>query len=54
MNTEVADFLSGVEVKYVSAAEWLRATVGLLMDVPHVSGVRKPLVAMPPVEWELV
>lgn len=40
----VDDFLAACEVKEASPADWLRATVGLHMDVKHVRGelVKQP------------
>ncbi|MBT2300405.1 hypothetical protein J7E70_07995 [Variovorax paradoxus] len=53
MNTEVADFLAGVEVKPATIADWLIAIAKL--PVPHVSGTKVvQLKAMPEEHWELV
>lgn len=50
----VNEFVGACEVTYVSPAEWLRATVGMHMDVKHVQGeLRVPLRAAPEENWEL-
>jgi len=51
---EVAGFLAACEVKEVPIAEWLKATVGMHMQVPHV--MREKVVtlkALPPQEWSI-
>ena len=51
---EVGDFLSACEVKEVPITEWLKATVGVHMKVPHV--MREKVVtlkALPPQEWSI-
>ena len=50
----VDDFLSACEVKEVPITEWLKATVGVHMQVPHV--MREKVVtlkALPPQEWSI-
>ena len=49
----VDDFLAGCEVKETSIAEWLRATVGLHMDVKHVRGEKVVALRAAPEEWSL-
>lgn len=51
---DVKRFLAACDVKEGTPADWLRATVGAHMDIPHVSGAKVvQLAAMPPEEWAL-
>lgn len=46
--------LRGLEVKEATVSDWLRATVGMHMDVKHVQGeLRVPLRAAPEENWSL-
>lgn len=50
----VREFVDACEVKEVPITEWLKATVGMHMDVPHV--MREKVVtlkALPPQEWSI-
>lgn len=50
----VDDFLSACEVKEVPITEWLKATVGAHMPVPHVMSEKVvQLKAMPPSSWSI-
>ena len=50
----VGEFLSGLEVKEASIADWLRATVGAHMDVRHVMGEKVvSLRAAPEACWSI-
>lgn len=47
------DFLAKVEVKYITEADWFRATTGYLMPVPHVRGTMRREVVEAPAEWSI-
>jgi hypothetical protein len=49
----VDDFLSACEVKEVPVTEWLKATVGMHMDVKHVRGEKVVALRAAPEEWSL-
>jgi hypothetical protein len=49
----VDDFLSACEVKEVPVTEWLKATVGMHMDVKHVRGEKVVALRAAPEEWSM-
>lgn len=50
----VREFIEACDVKEVPITEWLRATVGLHMDVTHVRGEKVVALRAAPEAWELV
>lgn len=49
----VCESIPGLEVKEATVADWLRATVGMHMDVKHVRGEKVVALRAAPEEWEL-
>lgn len=49
----VREFVDACEVKEVPITEWLKATVGMHMDVKHVRGEKVVALRAAPEEWEL-
>lgn len=45
--------VEGIEVKEATPADWLRATVGMHMEVKHVRGEKVVALRAAPEEWEL-
>lgn len=49
----IGESIPGLEVKEASVADWLRATVGMHMEVKHVRGEKVVSLRAAPEEWSL-